>query len=108
MIKAVSFDAAGTLIQLAEEVGTSYSRVAASFGVASNGEEVEVEGPRAPPQRAAAQVTALRGLHTLHSPEELQWGDTSGRTKLQGEGGRGVPSGRRAGGGAASPPAQQR
>lgn len=34
MIKAVSFDAAGTLIQLAEEVGTSYSRVAASFGVA--------------------------------------------------------------------------
>ena len=33
VIKAVSFDAAGTLIQLAEEVGTSYSKVAASFGI---------------------------------------------------------------------------
>ena len=33
VIKAVSFDAAGTLIQLAEPVGTSYSTVAATFGV---------------------------------------------------------------------------
>jgi len=32
-IKAVSFDAAGTLIRLDEEVGTSYSTVAAAFGV---------------------------------------------------------------------------
>jgi len=32
-IKAVSFDAAGTLIHLAEDVGTSYGRVANAFGV---------------------------------------------------------------------------
>jgi len=34
-IKAVSFDAAGTLIHLAEDVGTSYARVAARFGIQS-------------------------------------------------------------------------
>lgn len=34
-IKAVSFDAAGTLIHLAENVGTSYAKVAARFGIHS-------------------------------------------------------------------------
>lgn len=35
-IKAVSFDAAGTLIQLAEEVGSSYAKVAGRHGIAAS------------------------------------------------------------------------
>lgn len=35
-IKAVSFDAAGTLIHLAEDVGVSYARVATRFGIQSD------------------------------------------------------------------------
>ncbi|HQW29145.1 MAG TPA: HAD-IA family hydrolase [Verrucomicrobiales bacterium] len=35
-IRAVSFDAAGTLIHLAEEVGVSYARVAGRYGIAAD------------------------------------------------------------------------
>ena len=55
MIKAVSFDAAGTLIQLAEEVGTSYSRVAASFGVA-------VDPPAASASSSKERRSKCRGV----------------------------------------------
>ncbi|MDF1849394.1 MAG: HAD-IA family hydrolase [Verrucomicrobiales bacterium] len=41
-ISACSFDAAGTLIHLAEPVGNSYSRVASDFGIESNPRTVEL------------------------------------------------------------------
>lgn len=40
-VKAVTFDAGGTLIHLTERVGTTYSRIAESFGIAAGAECLE-------------------------------------------------------------------
>ena len=40
LIEAITFDAAGTLIHLAEPVGVSYSRVAAEFGIAADSDDL--------------------------------------------------------------------
>ncbi len=68
-IKAVSFDAAGTLIHLAEDVGTSYARVAARFGIRADpsklGEAFKSVWERTPPPFSQSSAA--------NDPTEKHW-----------------------------------
>ncbi len=66
-IKAVFFDAAGTLFETREPVGETYAAIAREYGVASSAQAVDAAFRRA--FRAAAPLAFGRG----RTPEELRW-----------------------------------
>ena len=66
MLKAIFFDAAGTLFETREPVGLSYARIAHRYGVEATAAEVNAAFRRA--FRDAGALAFGRG----HSPEELR------------------------------------